>query len=118
MDDEVESFPVTLGGRRWELPHLAGGVVRKLQPRLLRLNAAMRGETAEEAGFRVDEAALEELTDIAVLALSQVDPGVTRGTLDGLRIRPVQLISAQIAFMRACGMEPAKGGEGTSDPKA
>ena len=115
---EDETFAITLGARSWALPHLPWGAVRKLQPRLLHFNARFRNLEAEEAGELVDEAALEELTDIAVLALRQVDAGVTRETLDALFINPAQLIGAQIAMMRACGMEAAPASEETADPKA
>jgi hypothetical protein len=113
-----ETFPLTLGGRRWELPHFRWGVIRKLQPRLLRFSAAFAGLDDASANRRLDEAALEELTGILALAIREIDPNVETDTLDQLPIRPAELFQALPAVMQACGLVLATAAEGAPDPKA
>jgi hypothetical protein len=119
MSDEAESFALELGGRRWDLPHFEFGVLRKLQPKLLRIVSRFAPGGAE-AGLQLDEDAIEQMLDIVAHAIAVVDPVVTRDTLDRMRFAIVDLVAAQRVVMKACGMQlrsPAEP-EGASDPKA
>jgi hypothetical protein len=120
MSDEPETFPIALGGKSWELPHFTFGVIRKLQPRLLRANVKYARGAPEELTQRLDEDALEDLLDIVALALRQVEPGLTRDRLDALTFSAADLVVAQIPIMLACGLTLRKPGdaEGAADPKA
>ena len=118
MSDD-ETFPLTLGGRLWALPHFPFGIVKKLQPRLLRRNRELVA-TSMEAGFALTEEALDDLAGIVVDAVRVVDAGFTREALDAMHFPIVQLLNAQTPIMQACGLELTLGAPGGAapDPKA
>jgi len=99
-----ENFPLTLGERAWALPHLRFGAIKRLQPRLLRLNQALAAGGAETLADRLDELALDELLSVVLDALREVDPGLTREALEDMPFTAAELVLAQTAVMRACGL--------------
>ncbi len=111
-----QTYPLTLGGRRWELAELPFGIIRKLQPRLFRLAAPFVGAAAAQAPL-LSESVIEEMLDIVVDAIKTVDPTITRDALDALHFGVADLQAAQTAIMLACGLELRARGE-PAGPKA
>ena len=114
--DEPEFFPLSLGGRTWNLPHLPFGVVKRLQSRALRLNS----ELSQLSVVDLDEAKLDQLLDLTHEALKSAEQGVTKEALEALPFTTSDLIGAQTAVMKARGLirDSAPGEGGNPDPKA
>lgn len=110
-----ETFPITLGGRTWALEHLPFRVLKKAQPKLL-----LRGNALYEGGgngvlLRLDEEALDDLAETAFLAVSVVDPSLTREAFLELRFTSADLLAALPNVMKACGL--AVGARGLAEEK-
>jgi hypothetical protein len=119
MTDEPEYFPLSLGPRTWNLPHFTFGVIKRLQPRVLRSNLALYRDGADGLIQRLDEAALDELLGITHEALKIVEPELTKEALEALPFAASELVAGQTAIMRALGLVRAKGeAEDSAGPKA
>ena len=117
---EPDSFPLTLGDRTWNLPHQTFGVVKRLQPKVTRVNSALFVAGVENAPLQLDEKAFDALIDVAIEAIHLVDPEPTRESIEAMVFSSSDLIAAQRSIMLALGMVTANAneGEGASDPKA
>ena len=114
---EPEFFPLSLGGRTWNLPHLPFGVIKRLQPRVLALADGMSELKVKD----LDEAKLDELLDVTLAAIQCAEAGLTRPALEALAFTSADLVGAQIPIMKALGLirgkaDPEQGG--ALDPKA
>ena len=99
-----ETFLIELGGRRWELRRLPFGVLRKVQPALLRQAREITNGDAASAVYRLNEAALAKQAEAVALALRTVDPEMTSAVLDGMHFTPADLAIAVLQVLRACGI--------------
>ncbi len=118
---EDKTYPLTLGGKTWDIPELPFGVIKKLQPRLLARNHELVQAHANGGLGSLSEQALDDLADLVVIGVRQVDPDFDRTVLDAMRFRSAELLIAQTTLMRACGLEfieKAESAEAASDPKA
>jgi hypothetical protein len=114
-----EFFEVALGGRVWALPPLPFRLIRRLQPRLLRIVALFADAGPEDVGIRLDEKTIEEMLGVTAQALAYVDPSVTSDTLDDMVFTTAALVAAQAQVMAACGLvNSGAPTEGASGPKA
>ena len=109
-----ENFPIDLGGARWSLPPLPFRIIKKVQPVLLRLGAAIEGpaEKQEELlrGY-LTEPRLDELVGAFHLAISHVAPNYPLESFIDLPFTPGDLITNVAPLMQAAGLrrrDPAK----------
>jgi hypothetical protein len=116
MSENEPVFVVKLGDRTWNLPKLPWGVVRKVQPPLLR--QARHLAEGDEAGMfrRFDEGAMARQTEAISIALRHVDPDATVGNLDAMHFTLGDLTLASIEVLRACGLDVDATVETTSRP--
>ena len=97
---------VTLGGKTWDLAPLPWRVVKSLQPKLLGLWATL-AELGSANVLKVGEADLDKLADCVYVAVSYVDPAMTRGEFDELPITAREMVSAVPALAIALGLREA-----------
>ena len=90
-----ETFPVSLGGKTWSVPHLPFRTIKAIQPALFDVyleagGPAMSGESVA----RLSEAQLDRLAEATWRAVSFVDPELTCGTFLELPFSVGELIQA------------------------
>lgn len=104
-----ETFPVALGGRRWQIPHLPFRVLKKAQPRLLKRSRALAGESSDIGMIlRLDEESLDDLAEAVFLAVQVADPSLTREVFLDLPFSAADLIGAMPSVIAACGLKVAQ----------
>lgn len=113
--NEGETYPVELGGRRWELRRLPFRIVKQVQPGILKHAAGM----IENSGtMQISEDALSAQTQALALALQTVDPALTVEGLEDLPFSVAQFVTALGAVLRACGLgggeSPDRSGDGAA----
>jgi hypothetical protein len=103
-----ETFPVTLAGRTWQLPHLPFRILKKLQPRLLAKGAALFGGDLKTLVFRLDEEQLDALAEDAFTALNFAEPTLSKEQFLELPFSSSELLQTVPSLMQACGLELKK----------
>jgi hypothetical protein len=89
---------ITLGGRRFALRPLTLGQLRRVLPAF-----------ARAAGL-ANEEAIDAAIDIIAAGLERDHPAMTRDTLLGFEMRPVDLIASVDAIARLSGLVAEEGG--------
>jgi hypothetical protein len=103
-----ESFPVTLGGKTWALPHLPFRLVKKIQPALFRIYREAGGSEMSSATLaRLEEPQLDCLAQATFLAISAVDPNFKYDEFLALPFTVAELIGAFGSLARAAGLRAA-----------
>jgi hypothetical protein len=111
-----EAFTVSLGGRRWAVPHLPFRAIKAIQPVLFDVyleagGPAMSGESVA----RLSEAQLDRLAEATWRAVSFVDPELSYAEFLDLPFSVGELIQAFPSVARAAGLRPGKN-EGEPSP--
>lgn len=102
-----ETFIVTLGGRRWALPHLPFRAIRKIQPALFRTYVELGGDAISPASVaQLDEAQLDRLAEATYQAIAHVDPDLSREAFLDLPFSVGELMQAFPSLARAAGLRP------------
>jgi hypothetical protein len=105
----AEGFAVSLGGRRWAVPHLPFRAIKAIQPVLFDIyreagGAAMSGESVA----RLSEAQLDRLAEATWRAVSFVDSELSYAEFLELPFSVGELIQAFPSVARAAGLRPGK----------
>ena len=100
-----ETFPVTLAGRVWSLPHLPFRAIKAIQPALfdIYLDAGGAGMTSDSVA-RLKEAELERLAEATWRALAHVDPALSYADFLDLPFSIGDLIQAFPSIAKAAGL--------------
>jgi len=100
-----ETFPVTLAGRVWSLPHLPFRAIKAIQPALfdIYLAAGGAGMTSDSVA-RLKEAELERLAEATWRALAHVDPALSYADFLDLPFSIGDLIQAFPSIAKAAGL--------------
>ncbi len=108
-----ETFPIRLGGREWRLRQLPLRGVMKVEHKLLRCGQSIFPAESDGRGihYRVDEAILETLSDVAFSAIAVVGPDLTREAFFELPITSMELLLSMTPLLRAVGIAVAETGE-------
>ena len=114
-----EGFAISLGGRRWAVPHLPFRAIKAIQPVLFDVyleagGAAMSGESVA----RLSEVQLDRLAEATWRAVSFVDPTLSYAEFLDLPFSVGELIQAFPAVARAAGLRPDKPDNQTSPSPA
>jgi hypothetical protein len=103
-----ENFEVTLGGKRWSIPHLPFRAIKAIQPALFDIYVAAGGSSmSSESVARLGETELDRLAEATWRAISFVDPGLAFADFLELRFSVGELIEAFPAVAKAAGLRPA-----------
>ena len=104
MSDEI--FPVDLGGRHWDLPHLPFRLVKKIQPAVAAISRQFpTALDAQRALVNLDEAALDAIADVVFQAISHADKALTKDAFYELSFASGDLVAALPSVLSACGMK-------------
>jgi hypothetical protein len=104
-----EAFAISLGGRRWAVPHLPFRAIKAIQPVLFQVyleagGPAMSGESVA----RLSEAQLDRLAEATWRAVSFVDPELSYADFLDLPFSVGELIQAFPAVAQAAGLRPGR----------
>ena len=110
-----ETFPVSLGGRQWNLPHLPFRAIKKIQPALFQVYAELGGAAISTASVaQLSEAQLDRLAEATYQAIAHVDPELARDAFLDLPFSVGELMLAFPAIANAAGLRAVR----TSDASA
>ena len=114
-----EGFAISLGGKRWTVPHLAFRAIKAIQPVLFDVyleagGPAMSGESVA----RLSELQLDRLAEATWRAVSFVDPTLSYTEFLDLPFSVGELIQAFPSVARAAGLRPGKSDNQTSPSPA
>ena len=85
-----ETFPISLAGRLWVLPHLPFRAIKAIQPALFQVYAQAGGEAiTTQSVAALGEVQIERLAEATWRAIAHVDPSLTYE--DFLNLRPPDL---------------------------
>jgi hypothetical protein len=102
-----ESFPVSLGGRHWVLPHLPFRAIKRIQPALFQVYSELGGAAISAASVaQLSEAQLDRLAEAVYLAIACVDPALTREAFVDLPFSVNELMHSFPAVASAVGLRP------------
>jgi hypothetical protein len=100
-----ETFLVSLGGRRWSLPHLPFRAIKKIQPALFQVYSELGGAAMSTASVtQLSEAHLDRLAEATYLAITNVDPELSRESFLDLPFSVGELMQAFPAVASAAGL--------------
>jgi hypothetical protein len=104
-----EAFHVSLGGRRWSLPHLPFRAIKKIQPALFQVYLELGGAAMSTASVALlSEAHLDRLAEATYLAIVHVDPGLSREEFLDLPFSAGELMQAFPAVAAAAGLRAVR----------
>jgi hypothetical protein len=104
-----ESFSISLGGRRWEVPHLPFRAIKAIQPVLFDVYLEAGGPAmSAESVARLSEAHLDRLAEATWRAVSFVEPTLSYTDFLDLPFSVGDLIHAFPAVARAAGLRPGR----------
>ena len=95
-----ETFPISLGGRRGELPPLPFRAIMAIQPALFQVYL----EVAGDGGGALSEAQIERLARSTWRAISEVERDFTYEEFLSLRFTVTELIAAFPSVAKATGL--------------
>lgn len=95
-----DTFPVELGGRRWELPPLPFRAIMAIQPALFQVYL----EVASDGGAALTEAQIERLARATFRSICEVDRELTYEDFLGLSFTVAELIAAFPSVAKASGL--------------
>lgn len=111
-----ETFPLSLAGRRWNLPHLPFRAIKAIQPALFAVYAGAGGAEMSSATIaRLDEAQFDRLAEATWRAIAVVDPALAYADFLDLPFSVGELIEAFPAVARAAGLSATAKAEATSE---
>jgi hypothetical protein len=100
-----ETFPVSLAGRLWALPHLPFRAIKAIQPALFQVYAEAGGETITTRSVAtLGEAQIERLAEATWRAIAHVDPDLTYEDFLNLPFSVGDLIQAFPSVAKAAGL--------------
>ena len=100
-----ETFPVSLGGRTWALPHLPFRAIKAIQPALYDIYIAAGGPAmSSDSVARLGEAELERLAEATWRAIAHVEPALTFADFIDLPFSVGDLIQAFPSVAKAAGL--------------
>lgn len=103
-----ETFPVTLAGKSWALPHLPFRLVKTIQPVLFLLYRDAGGEGMSLTTVaELDERHFEDLADALWRAVNFVAPDLSRDDFFDLPFSVGDLIACFPSLARAAGLRTA-----------
>ena len=104
-----ETFLVSLGGRRWALPHLPFRAIKKIQPALFQVYAELGGAAISTASVaQLSEAQLDRLAEATYQAIASVDPDLSREAFLDLPFSVSELMQAFPSIAKAAGLRAAR----------
>jgi len=110
-----ETFPISLAGRFWALPHLPFRAIKAIQPVLFQVYADAGGEAINTQSIAaLGEAQIERLAEATWRAIAQVDPNLTYDDFLTLPFSVGDLIQAFPSVAKAAGLR-AKTPEATQE---
>ena len=112
-----ESFPISLGGRTWALPHLPFRAIKAIQPALYDIYVAAGGSSmSSDSVARLGEAELERLAEATWRAVANVDPSLSFADFLELPFSVGDLIQAFPAVAKAAGLRAAQNATAEASP--
>jgi hypothetical protein len=103
-----ETFPVSLGGRSWALPHLPFRAIKAIQPALYDIYLAAGGPSmSNDSVARLGEAELDRLAEATWRAVVSVDPALSLADFLELPFSVGDLIHAFPSVAQAAGLRAA-----------
>lgn len=103
-----ETFPVSLGGRSWRLPHLPFRAIKAIQPALYDIYVAAGGPSmSSDSVARLGEAELERLAEATWRAVAHADPALSFADFLELPFSVGDLIQAFPSVAKAAGLRAA-----------
>ena len=104
-----ETFAVTLGGKRWDLPHLPFRAIKAIQPALFDIYLAAGGPAiSNDSIARLGEAELDRLAEATWRAIAHVDPALSYSDFLDLPFTVGELIQAFPSVAKAAGLRPGQ----------
>ena len=102
-----ETFPVSLAGRAWALPHLPFRAIKAIQPALFQIyNDAGGVEMTMSSVAALGEVQIERLAEATWRALFCVDPSLTYEAFLDLPFSVSDLLLAFPSIAKAAGLRP------------
>jgi len=105
--EDGETFPVKIGGRSWDIPHLPFRITKRLQPALLEMAGNPIGFSVPAMG----EQGLDRFARLAWEAIAFVDKSLTYEAFCELPFAANDLVKAFPSLARASGLLTDEGGE-------
>jgi hypothetical protein len=113
-----ETFPVELGGKKWEIPHLPFRVGKRLQPLFAAETSKLFGDAnAARAVAMLDERTIDALAGGVYEALHEVDRSLSKEAFYELTFSSGDLVAALPSVLSACGMKIIAKQEGDAPEK-
>ncbi len=104
-----DTFPIRLGGRHWDLPHLSFRAIKAIQPALFRIYGAAGGPHMSTGSIAaLDEEDIERLAKATWRAISEVDPSLSFEQFIDLRFSVHDLLTAFPSVAQAIGLRPGE----------
>ena len=114
-----ETFPVSLGGRTWGLPHLPFRAIKAIQPALYDIYVAAGGSSmSSDSVARLGEKELERLAEATWRAVAHVDPAISFAEFLDLPFSVGDLIQAFPSVAKAAGLRAAESATAEASPDA
>ena len=114
-----ETFPITLGGKFWALPHLPFRAIKAIQPALFDLYVAAGGAAmSSDSVARLGEKELERLAEATWRAVAHVDPALSFADFLELPFSVGDLIQAFPSVAKAAGLRAAQNATAEASPPA
>ncbi len=112
-----ESFPVLLGGRRWDVPHLPFRVIKSIQPALFKIyHEAGGADMTTRSVAALGESEIEALAKATWLAIAHVDRELSFEAFQDLAFSVGDLLSAFPSIARSAGLRPRETRAATEAP--
>ena len=109
-----ETFPISLGGRRWSLPHLPFRAIKKIQPALFQVYAELGGAAMSTSSVaQLSEGQLDRLAEATHQAIAHVDPELSREAFLDLPFSVGDLMQAFPAVAKAAGLRAPSAADST-----
>jgi hypothetical protein len=100
-----ETFPISLAGRLWTLPHLPFRAIKAIQPALFQVYAQAGGEAiTTQSVAALGESQIERLAEATWRAIAHVDPALTYEDFLNLPFSVGDLIQAFPSVAKAAGL--------------
>jgi len=113
-----ETFAVTLGGKRWDLPHLPFRAIKAIQPALFDIYLAADGPAiSNDSIARLGEAELDRLAEATWRAIAHIDPGLSYSDFLDLPFSVGELIQAFPSVAIAAGLRPRQNATREASPE-
>jgi hypothetical protein len=114
-----DTFPVSLGGKAWALPHLPFRAIKAIQPALYDIYVAAGGAAmSSDSVARLGEPELERLAEATWRAVAHVDPALSFVDFLDLPFSVGDLIQAFPSVAKAAGLRAAQNATAEASPDA